>query len=169
MEQAFANIGKTVRQLVGSNNALTLLSSAVEKFLDRTHGDTWDEGIRAEAEARANLLKRRHEIMLDTHRRREELEPGERMKLARELWRIAKDLDVRAQDVAGVVALHLQNKDAGSALDVIEEVHRDGVEVTGELRGLFAQMVNRCRQMAEEEADVALLERANRVAELAAN
>jgi hypothetical protein len=159
VESAF----KSLRELVNASNSSTLVVSCVERFLDEKFGEDWDSGVRKEVEARAALRRRRREIMIETARGRGKLGIADRNAFARELWGIARELDVRSEDAAAVVALHLQNEDVDSALDVVEEVRRDGVSLSGEVAEIVNQLVMRCIEVAEKGENELLSARAKSI------
>jgi hypothetical protein len=83
--------------------------------------------------------------------------------LAAEIWELAKELDVRTADVGTVISLYLQSKSVNAALDVVEEVHRDEVKLAPEVARIVQQLVDRCREIAKEQADEVQAARVERV------
>lgn len=142
----------TVRQLVEASNAASILLSSVERFLDREYGDDWDEGIRKETEARAALLKRRKDIIIESHKAKE-MTPEHRCDLAAELWEISTELQTKGADVAMVISLYLQSREVNAALDVVEVIHREKVQLAPEVAQVVQQLVDRCRDLAAEQKD----------------
>lgn len=163
LEQKIASVFATVKELVTASNNSTLVVSCVERFLDERFGEDWDSGLRKEAEARAELLKRRKELILRSQAQRGTLKTEERRTIALEIWGIARALEVRGDDVAVVVSLHLQNGDVESSLDVVEEVRTGGVKISAEVAGLFDKLVERCVEVAREAGNELLVQRALRI------
>lgn len=160
LETRIAAAFETLREIVEASNASALLVSCVERFLDSEFGDEWDAGFRREAEARMELLKRRKELSIRVYAERKTLDENGRREIAVELWAISRELDLRAKDVGNVFALHLQNRDVDSALDVLEEIRRDGVDVEDEIAAVVAKLLERCAELAGESGNDLLVARA---------
>lgn len=147
-EEKLARLHATVKRLVDASNNVTLLVKCVEDFLDRTHGDDWDAGVRAKAERKAALLRRRGELV-------REVQVGiehdvRRNEVAAILWEGARELGCEAADLPFVVSLYLQSGDVDRALDVVEEVHSEGIELPPEVAGVVQKLVDRCTEIARE-------------------
>lgn len=164
IESRLGNLMKTTREVVDALNSASVLLSCVERFLDERFGEDWDAGVRKEALRRGELVRRRKEIMLRVQTEAKTLKIEDRNALAREIWAIARDLDVRAADAPAVVSLHLQNGDVESALDVVEEIRGDGVAVQGEVDALISKLVSRCVEVADERGNDVLAQRARNLA-----
>ena len=149
LETKIGSAFATLKEIVNTSNATTLVVSCVERFLDSEFGD-WDAGVRKEAEARMELLKRRKALSLRAYTERKTLDEDGRTELAVELWAISRELDLRADDAANVIALHLQNRDVDRALDVVEEIRRDGVVLANEVAEVVEKLIARCVEVAEE-------------------
>ena len=166
LEGRVGEVFATLREVVAASNNTTLVVSCVERFLDGWFGDDWDVGVRRKATARVGLLKRRKELMIKMQIERKTLKIDERNAIAREIWSIARELDLRAEDVAAVVSLHLQNNDVESALDVVEsaldvveELRRDRVVTSVEIGELLDQLLARCIEVAEKTGNDVLVAR----------
>lgn len=166
LESKLGDAFRSLKELVNANNATSILLSSVERFLDGKFGDDWDAGVRKEAEARASLLRRRNEIMVRTRDGGKDLDIKERNDLARELWKIARELDIRGDDTAAVVALHLQNGDVDSSIDIVDEIRRDKVVITEEVKGILGQLLKRCYEIAKKGGNEVLAQRVREVAQI---
>lgn len=153
LEQRLWTALATIKQLVDASNSSAMLLSCVERHLDATVGEDWDLGVRAEVEKRAELMKRRKELTAKAQAGREKLSEVDRIEIAREIWSIARELDIRENDCAVVISLHLQNRDVESALDIVEEVRRDDVALAPEIEQIVRQLVARCSELVRETGD----------------
>jgi hypothetical protein len=161
LEGKLANFHATLKELVEASNASAVLSSCIERFLDDKFGENWDDGVRKEAERRAELLKKRRG-MIQSSIHAKKMTDEERDLLASELWDVSTELDTRAQDVAMVISLYLQGGAVNPALDVVEEIQKDEVVLSPEVAGIVQQLVDRCREIAkgrEDELQKARIER----------
>jgi hypothetical protein len=156
--QAFA----TLRQLVDASNASSTLLSCVEKLLDEKYGDDWDHGVRKEVEHRAELLRKR-KALIDTSFGSKEMSDEVRDALASEIWDVATELDTRSDDIVSVLGLRLQSGDVNAALDVVEEVHKDGLKLAPDVAQMVQQLIDRARVVAKEQNAELLAARAERM------
>jgi hypothetical protein len=146
-----ANAFATLKEVVNSLNSSNVLLSSIERHLDETAGEDWDHGVRREVEARAELLKRRRELMTAS-KKGKELENEARNEIAREFWGVAKELGTVAQDVAMVISLYLQSREVDRALDVVEELSEmEGVDLDPQVAQVIQQLIDRCAAIAKEE------------------
>ena len=152
LEAEVANLRATVAEVVSATNSASVVLACVERHLDGVDPN-WDGGARAEVEARAKLVRRRRELLVEAGRQTEETTTEERAAIAREIWAVARELDVREQDLAFVVSLHIKNRDVESALDLVEEVRRDDLAIEPKLAALLNKLVDRCAEIARENAN----------------
>lgn len=151
LEGKIANAFATLKEVVNSTNAANVLLSSIERHLDETIGEDWDHGVRKEVEARAELLKERRALVARSQRSKD-LENDARNELARELWRVAKELGTVAQDVAMVISLYLQSREVDRALDVVEELSEmEDVTIDPQVATIIQQLVDRCAAIAKEQ------------------
>jgi uncharacterized protein YoxC len=151
LEGKLANAFATLKEVVNSTNAANVLLSSIERHLDETIGEDWDHGVRKEVEARAELLKARRDLMARSQRSKE-LGNEERNDLARELWRVAKELGTVAQDVAMVISLYLQTREIDRALDVVEELAAmEDVSLDPQVAEVIQQLIDRCADIAKDQ------------------
>lgn len=156
LEERMAKLQATLKEVVDSVNASALLLSSVERHLDDQHGEGWDQGVRKEVEARAQLLRERKALM-------EQIapvdgKPGDEVRkhhgeLAPQIWKVAREAGTRPADAGLVVSLYLQAGDVNAALDVVEEVRRDGVPLPPEVEGMIQKMVDRCAEISREQGN----------------
>jgi hypothetical protein len=165
MEERLARFHATLKELVDSANASNVLLSSVERFLDETHGEDWDGGVRREIEARAELLKARKELIARSQNAKE-MENDERTAFAREFWKVSGDIGMRAQDCGMVVALLPQSKEVNLALDVVEEIRRDQIQLPPDIEKLIQTLVARCAEIAKSQQNEVAEQRVARVPSL---
>ena len=162
IEGKVANAFATLKEVVNSVNSTNVLLSCVERHLDDTVGEDWDNGVRKEVEARAELLKRRKDLTVRSQRSKK-LENPERNEIAADLWGVAKEVGTVAQDVAMVISLYLQSREINAALDVVEELAAMELELDPQVAGIIQQLVDRCAAIAKEQENEVLEARVERV------
>lgn len=162
LEEKLARYHVTLREIVNSVNTSNVLLSSVERFLDETHGEDWDDGVRKAVEHQAEILKRR-KVLIDQSKSTKELTDEERTCLGRDFLDIAREAGTRSQDVGMIIALFLQSREVNLALDVVEEIRRDEVTLSPEIEKIVLILVKRCAEIARQQSNEVAIARSARV------
>jgi len=144
INEHLAKIFSTLKEVVNANNAASLITASVERFLDGKHPG-WDDGIRDDILRRRNLLAERKALHAEAVA---QMKPDaeipcspqtvlfrseRRVELADRLWEVGKELGTEVQDGAISVSLLLKSKLPERADARIKELRGMTRETTPEI------------------------------------
>lgn len=146
-----------VSDLTRANNAASMLMSCVERYMDET-APGWDKGFREEVEKRKNLLKERRDVyaFIEDWKANVDATPEGGLSLAKDLWKISKELGTEIQDVATVSWLALKCSDPDFSLSALVEARTTGKLKDPKLIDLLKTFEEKAAQIITARLPVAL-------------
>lgn len=156
LEEKLARFVATLRETVEAGNNAAILLSCVERHLDDV-APGWDDGAREQLEQRVDMMRRRADIsarfLNQEHGVGEAPTDEERLAAVHELWGLAGRLGSRAADLPLCLGLLLKAGEVNRALDLVEEVRRDKLELPAQIQEMVRALVERCAAVAAEQSN----------------
>jgi len=151
VEEGLSKAFGALNSLMGASNAASLLTAAVETWLDKEHPG-WDDGMRAELKRKQTLAVERKAILQAAARpRTPEEPPEERAKMAERLLELSKELDSEVQDGTIAISLFLQAKNPDRAAWVLAELRKMEDKIPAQLKEVFEKLEARISEVQKQE------------------